>query len=177
MNYLDPDFAYISISTEAGARLREMGLVSDGADFQDFRKVIIASNQTAREVDGLKSLHVVMEIDSISFKKPIYLLLVVNEGSPAGNKAVTTIIRDVLSENLISKMKNIGKGMTPLRQDDFFKFIVEDIEVLKNMSRRLLRMTRKLSKDPVQRDLYFREMRALNKATDLLEKLSNGSQV
>lgn len=173
MNYLDPDIAYISVSQEAGERLRELK-VSHSENFTDLRKLIIGASSSAEEIEGFKSLHVLLKVNLASLNKCVYFACVVNEGSPAGNKSITTTIRKVLTEKQFNEMYQIQKGLTPLRLQNTVDG--KDLEFLENWVHDLRLKFRKHNKDKSQQSLYSMQYRILATICDAV-KLSQSALV
>ena len=57
---IDPDEYYISVSRQAGDDLKILSVVREQNEFDNFRKVIVASMKQAVEI-GDRELHILLE--------------------------------------------------------------------------------------------------------------------
>lgn len=168
MNYLDPNISYISVSKDAGERFREI-TGSYGDNFDDIRKVIISASHDAEEVQSFKNLNVLLKVFLHNVNKTVYLLCVVNEGSPAGNKSITTIVRKVLSSEQFQKLYQVNRGFTPLGLPVTDGISDDDMDFIERWIHRLRAQYKKENRDKEQQHQHSTQYRILTTLFDAIK--------
>lgn len=172
MATFNPDNSYISVSQEAGEQLRQLGLVTQRADVDDFKKMVVGSITTGKIDEQTKEMHFVIE--TTMMQKPVALGCVARSGSPAGNKDYTVTVYSVMElekweERRKFKVGMIGfEGSSHARHSELKK---ADIQILEKRWNILEHRLRKGGLTEVSEIEITREKTALSKVLELIKSL------
>jgi hypothetical protein len=128
-----PDNTFISLSNTALGKIQEIS--GRTIDSLNFKKVLLASLQDWQTVDGTTELHFIVKVQfrTLGQSEPMVLICAMTQGSPAGDKQHTLMIRGALSSEELAKLLSINRGLTALRFYDELGKIGDLANILRAM--------------------------------------------